>query len=178
MRGQYTTFLRVCCFVLLYGCQQIFTAGYNVALKILTQQYFGRVARALVYLQLYAETEVLVKKIQNFPLATKSGMYEALWFCWFFVVFFFSLYVLFCYSQMFPTRAQVVFPGSQYWGQFCLIFLTMTWTKGPSVPSGSLQKTPSCFLQLSERTQIVDVSLFSQITNNKSMVNGLKLFQE
>lgn len=57
----------------------IFTACYNVAPKILTLLYFGVVARALVYLQFYAETEILVKKSQRFTLATKSGVYEVWW---------------------------------------------------------------------------------------------------
>lgn len=62
----------------------IFTACYNVAPKILTLLYFGVVARALVNLQFYAETEILVKKSQRFTLATKSGVYEVWWLvcCW------------------------------------------------------------------------------------------------
>jgi len=37
----------------------------------------------------------------------------------------------------------MVFPGVQYWGQFCLISLSMTQTSGLSAPSVSLQATPS-----------------------------------
>ncbi|KAF1547347.1 Dimethylglycine dehydrogenase, mitochondrial, partial [Eudyptula minor] len=33
--------------------------------------------------------------------------------------------------------------GAQYWGQFCLISLSMIWTRGLSAPSVSLQTTPS-----------------------------------
>ncbi|PKU42894.1 rna-directed dna polymerase from mobile element jockey-like [Limosa lapponica baueri] len=39
--------------------------------------------------------------------------------------------------------SQVVFPRAQYWGQFCLISLLMTWTGGSSAPPVSLQTTPS-----------------------------------
>ncbi|KAK4826303.1 LOW QUALITY PROTEIN: hypothetical protein QYF61_007150, partial [Mycteria americana] len=38
------------------------------------------------------------------------------------------------------SRSQVVSPMAQYWGQFCLISLSMIWTRG----SISLQATPSC----------------------------------
>ncbi|KAK4826869.1 hypothetical protein QYF61_011988 [Mycteria americana] len=41
-------------------------------------------------------------------------------------------------------RSQVVFPRAQYWGWFCLIPLSIIWTKGWSALSASLQMTPSC----------------------------------
>jgi len=37
--------------------------------------------------------------------------------------------------------SQVVSPGAQYWGQLCLISLSMIWTKGLSTRSVSLQMT-------------------------------------
>ncbi|GAB0178432.1 hypothetical protein GRJ2_000308500 [Grus japonensis] len=39
--------------------------------------------------------------------------------------------------------SQVVFPRAQYWGQFSLISLSRIWMRGSSVPSVSLQATPS-----------------------------------
>ncbi|GAB0209146.1 mitochondrial enolase superfamily member 1 [Grus japonensis] len=41
------------------------------------------------------------------------------------------------------SRSQVAFPRAEYWGQFCLISLSMIWTRGSSAPSVSLQMTPS-----------------------------------
>jgi len=39
--------------------------------------------------------------------------------------------------------SRVVFPRAQYWGQFCLISLSMIWMRGLSAPSVSLQMTLS-----------------------------------
>ena len=37
----------------------------------------------------------------------------------------------------------MVFPRAKYWGQFCLISLSMIWMKGPSAASVNFQTTPN-----------------------------------
>lgn len=171
MTGQYTIFLRVC-FVSFMA-----TNAFHITLQCGAQNTDTILFRCSCK-GFGLSTALCRGSSQEKPklhISHKSGIYEVWWFvCWSLLVGFFSV----CVVLLVLDISHQVLPRPQCLGQVCLIFLPMTWTKGSSVPSVSLQKTPSCFLQLPERMQMVDVSLFSQVTRNKTRVNGLKLFQE
>lgn len=64
----------------------------------------------------------------------------------FFLIYFnllFFLLVLYLYRQVSCKFLWLLFPSSQYWGLPFLVYVLMIWMRELSVPSWSLQTTPS-----------------------------------
>lgn len=55
----------------------------------------------------------------------------------------------------------MVFPRARYWGQFCLIFLSITLMRGSSVPSVCFQRT----FKLGESIDLLEVRKALQSLN-------------